>query len=82
MNRPDIRRLPKRINPLEAQKHLLKSVCTTKLQIESGPLVNVLGRILAKDVFSDVAIPSYDKTFIDGYAINPQRTKTPQSTRP
>jgi molybdopterin molybdotransferase len=67
--------LPKRANPLEAQKRLLDAVRATKLHGETIPLAEALGRVLAKDVFSDVNIPDYDKTFIDGYAINPQETK-------
>ncbi len=75
MNRPDIKRLPKRGNPLDAQKRLLDAARKVKLQSEAVPLAEALGRVLAKDVFSDVNIPAYDKTFIDGYAINPQKTK-------
>jgi molybdenum cofactor synthesis domain-containing protein len=75
VKRPDIRRMPKRANPLEAQKQLLDAVRPTKLRSETIPLAEALGRVLAKDVFSDVNIPDYDKTFVDGYAINPQETK-------
>jgi molybdopterin molybdotransferase len=67
--------MPKRANPIEAQKQLLGAVRSTKLHSETIPLAEALGRVLAKDVFSDVNIPDYDKTFIDGYAINPQETK-------
>jgi molybdopterin molybdotransferase len=75
MNRPDIKRLPKRGNPLEAQKKLLEAVRQTKLHTENVWLPEALGRVLAKDVFSHANIPAYDKTFIDGYAINPQETQ-------
>ena len=75
MNRPDFKRLPKRANPLEAQKQLLDAVRATELRSETIPLAEALGRVLAKDVFSDVNIPEFDKTFVDGYAINPQETK-------
>jgi molybdenum cofactor synthesis domain-containing protein len=67
--------MPKRANPLEAQKQLLDAVRSTKLLSETIPLAEALGRVLAKEVFSDVNIPDYDKTFVDGYAINPQETK-------
>jgi molybdenum cofactor synthesis domain-containing protein len=67
--------MPKRANPLEAQKQLLDVVRSTKLHSETIPLEEASGRVLAKDVFSNVNIPDYDKTFIDGYAINPQETK-------
>jgi molybdenum cofactor synthesis domain-containing protein len=75
MNRPDIKRLPKRGDPFEAQKLLLEGARPTKLQIEAISLTEALGRILANDVFSNVNIPDYDKTFIDGYAINTRETK-------
>jgi molybdopterin molybdotransferase len=67
--------VPKRANPLEAQKQLLDAVRSTKPRSETIPLAEALGRVLAKDVFSNVNIPDYDKTFIDGYAINPRETK-------
>jgi molybdenum cofactor synthesis domain-containing protein len=67
--------MPKRANPLEAQKRLLDAVRSIKLHSETIPLAEALGRVLAKDIFSDVNIPECDKAFIDGYAINPQETK-------
>ncbi len=82
MDRPDIRRLLKRANPKEAQDLLLNTVRKTTLQKETVPLENCLGRVLAEDVFSDLDIPSYDKTFIDGYAVNPEETSTASTTKP
>jgi molybdopterin molybdotransferase len=82
MNRPDIRRLLKRANPQEAQGLLLNAVRGKVLPKETLPLEKCLGRVLARDVFSDLDIPSYDKTFIDGYAINPEDTKTASTTKP
>jgi molybdopterin molybdotransferase len=38
--------------------------------------------VLAKDVFSNINIPGYDKTFIDGYAINPKDTEGASTTKP
>ena len=49
---------------------------------EKVPLEDALGRVLAQDVFSNVNIPNYDKTFIDGYAINTQDTKSASTTKP
>jgi len=72
MSRPDIRRMPKRSNPIEAQAKLLDAVVSKKLSTEAIRLEQALGRVLAKNVFSTVNIPEYDKTFIDGYAINRQ----------
>ena len=45
-------------------------------------LDEALGRVLAKDVYSNVNIPGYDKTFIDGYAINPKDTAGASTAKP
>ena len=82
MNRPDIRRLPKRANPQEALNKLLDAVRSKTLSSENITLAEALGRVLAKDVYSNVNIPSYDKTFIDGYAINPKDTDDASTTKP
>ena len=82
MNRPDIKRMPKRANPLEAQKQLLDAVRSNVMPNESVPLEKALGRVLAKDVCSVINIPAYDKTFIDGYAIDTQDTKGASTAKP
>jgi molybdopterin molybdotransferase len=82
MKRPDIRRLPKRANPHEALDLLLKSVSTNVIQNETVALEDCLGRVLAQDVVSDFNIPDYDKTFIDGYAVNPEDTKGASHAKP
>ena len=82
MNRPDIRRLPKRANPQEAQAKLLDAVSSKPLSTEKVALAEALGRVLAKDAYSNINIPSYDKTFIDGYAINPKDTAGASTTKP
>jgi molybdopterin molybdotransferase len=82
VNRPDIKRLPKRANPLEAQKTLLDAVRSTVLPAEVVSVAECLGRVLAKDVHSNVTIPEYDKTFIDGYAINTADTQNATPAKP
>jgi molybdopterin molybdotransferase len=82
MNRPDIRRLPKRSNPQEAQARLLDAVKSKKLLTEKVNLAEAIGRTLAKDATSNINIPAYDKTFIDGYAINPITTVNASSAKP
>jgi molybdopterin molybdotransferase len=82
VNRPDIRRLPKRANPIEAQKQLLTIVRSNRLPSEKVQLENALGRVLAQDVFSNINIPNYDKTFIDGYAINTKDTTGASTAKP
>ncbi len=82
MDRPDIRRLPKRANPYEALSVLLDSVRSNVMPTETKPLEDCLGRVLAKDVSSTLNIPDYDKTFIDGYAVNPEDTKDASTAKP
>ena len=82
MDRPDIRRMPKRGNPLEAQRKLLETAGSKLLLTEFVPLSLSVGRALAQDVYADINIPAYDKTFVDGYAINPQNTTEASPDKP
>ncbi len=82
MDRPDIRRLPKRANPQEAQAKLIDAVHSKTLSTEKVGLADALGRVLAKDAHSKINIPAYDKTFIDGYAINPKDTAGVSTEKP
>ena len=82
MNRPDIRRMPKRSDPQEAQARLLDAVKSKRLSTEKVALDEALGRVLAKDATSNINIPAYDKTFIDGYAINPKDTAGASPAKP
>ena len=63
------------MNPLDAKRRLLESVRCTAIRTEVVHLADALDRVLTKDIFSEVDIPDYDKTFVDGYALNVQRTK-------
>ena len=82
MSRPDLKRMPKRGNPLEAQKQLLEAVSSKVMQTESVQLAECLGRVLATDVYTPINIPQYDKTFIDGYAINTTETANASTAKP
>jgi molybdopterin molybdotransferase len=52
------------------------------LSNETVPVLECLGRVLAKNATSVVNIPDHDKTFIDGYAIDPQETKNATTQKP
>ena len=82
MNRPDIRRLPKRADPQEAVNKLLDAVRSKPLSSETVRIDEALGRVLAKDAYSNINVPGYDKTFIDGYAINPKDTVGASTAKP
>ncbi len=51
----------------EALSYILKHF--EPLQPESTYLLNALDRVLAEDIFADVAIPPFDNTSMDGYAV-------------
>jgi molybdopterin molybdotransferase len=82
VDRPDLKRMPKRANPLDARQKLLEAIRANVAPIESVALGDCLGRVLSKDVFSDLNIPAYDKTFIDGYAIHTADTKDASTSKP
>ena len=60
---------------MDAQKQLLDAVHSNLNPSEMVHLQKALGRVLAQNAISTVNIPNYDKTFIDGYAINSRDTK-------
>jgi molybdopterin molybdotransferase len=51
----------------EAYDAVMDSV--TPLDIERVPIGEAYGRVLAEDVFSDIDIPPFDKSAMDGYAV-------------
>src|SRR6186997_431055 len=42
--------------------------------IETVPLDDALGRVLAADVFSPVDVPSFDRANVDGFAVVSENT--------
>ena len=67
---------------MEAQKHLLDAIRSNVMSSEKVPLQDAMGRVLAQETISNVNIPDYDKTFIDGYAINTSDTKGASIAKP
>lgn len=74
--------MPKRANPQGALNKLLDAARTKPLSRESVALAEAVGRVIAKDAYSNVSIPAYDRTFIDGYAIKPKDTAGASTTKP
>jgi len=60
------------INSKKALNIILKKA--KALGVEEIALANTLGRVLAKDVYSDVDIPAFDRSAMDGFAINSKDT--------
>src|SRR5262245_12773788 len=48
---------------------------TTTLPSESVPLASALGRILAEDVIADSDLPPFDRSQMDGYAVQAKDTE-------
>ena len=46
----------------------------TRLDAEFVPLSAALGRVLAEDVTSEVDVPSFDRSNVDGYALRAEDT--------
>jgi len=46
-------------------------------QFEKVALIDSLGRVLAEEVFSDVDMPPFDKSAMDGYAVRSEDIKLP-----
>jgi molybdopterin molybdotransferase len=61
---------------------LLDAVRSNLNPSELVQLQKSLGRVLAQNAISTLNIPEYDKTFIDGYAINPQATNSASTAKP
>ncbi len=61
---------------------LLDAVRSNLNPSEFVQLQKALGRVLAQNAISTLNIPEYDKTFIDGYAINQQATNSASTAKP
>jgi molybdopterin molybdotransferase len=66
---------------LAAALELLRS-SVVPLEEEAAPLLQALGRTLALDVVSAVAVPSFDKSAMDGYALRAAETFGASPTDP
>ena len=53
----------------KAREKLLKSVQDWTLARETIPLMEAMGRILAKDLFAEEDIPAFRRSTVDGYAV-------------
>lgn len=55
--------------PIATALKLMKTQALQVSQVESTPLVGALDRILAQDVIAPLAVPAYDNSAMDGYAM-------------
>ena len=52
---------------------------TPALETEQVDLPNALGRVLAQDVVADSDLPPFDRSQMDGYAVQPRTQPTRRS---
>jgi molybdopterin molybdotransferase len=64
----------------EARKRILDVI--TRLPIETKPLAEALGQVLAEDVTSPLTIPPLDNTGMDGYAVRAGDTEGASDASP
>ncbi len=64
----------------EAQRAILATI--KPLDTEPIDLLATLGRVLAKDVVSDIDLPPFDNSSMDGYALHAQDISAATSDRP
>lgn len=67
---------------LEECIKILKKNFNFEKKKEKLSLENSLGRILAQDIYSEIDIPGYDRSTVDGYAINVSDSSGASETMP
>lgn len=71
----------KSIPPTDARAALL-SLTPPDIQLERVPLSAAFGRILAEDVVADIAIPPFDRSPVDGFAVRSADTAAASGENP
>ena len=66
----------------EALKQYFQTVNVTTLSSEEISLVEAVDRVLAEDVQSEVNVPPFDRSAVDGYAVISEDTHGTSSTNP
>ncbi|AEK73912.1 molybdenum cofactor biosynthesis protein MoeA [Thermococcus sp. 4557] len=70
-----------KVVPLEKALEVINSF-PLKPEIESVPLSEALGRILAEDVTSPINVPPFDRATVDGYAVRAEDTFMASESEP
>src|SRR4051812_27959494 len=58
----------------EAERRFRAAIELTPRGVETVPLDEALGRVLARDVVSPVDVPSFDRSNVDGFAVVSENT--------
>ncbi|ASA77893.1 gephyrin-like molybdotransferase Glp [Thermococcus sp. 5-4] len=70
-----------KVVPLEKALEVINSF-PLKPEIESVPLSEALGRVLAEDVTSPINVPPFDRATVDGYAVRAEDTFMASESEP
>ncbi|ASJ10992.1 molybdopterin molybdenumtransferase MoeA [Thermococcus sp. P6] len=70
-----------KVVPLEKALNVVDSL-PLKPEIESVPLSEALGRVLARDLVSPIDVPPFDRATVDGYAVRAEDTFMASETEP
>ena len=57
-----------------AELRFQAALACTRLGVEQVPLVQALGRVLAEDVLAQVDVPAFDRSNVDGFAVQAEDT--------
>jgi putative molybdopterin biosynthesis protein len=66
----------------EAQKIIHQHVTPRPLNVEEIPLLRAFNRILAQDIVATLDIPPFDRSTVDGYAVNAEDTFNAEENKP
>lgn len=69
------------LTPLDEALKLLETRLSAVTNVETVPLRDALGRVLAADLTSDRAVPPHDNSAVDGYAVRYDDLETGQETK-
>ena len=81
MTKADVtKNYPTRISFFDAETIVRAVAAKHRLPIERVPVARVAGRVLAEDVVAPIALPSFDNSAMDGYALRAADASTPQAS--
>ncbi len=66
----------------EAQKIIHQHVTPRPLNVEEIPLLRAFNRILAQDIVATLDVPPFDRSTVDGYAVNAEDTFSAEENKP
>src|SRR3954454_6738763 len=66
----------------EAERRFRAALDLRPLEAETVPLTSALGRVLAEDVVAPLDVPSFDRSNVDGFAVQAADTFGASEDRP